>query len=83
MIVHQGCEDLVQWKLVIRSCVYGAAVGSQQSDGRRREGRTGGWVAFDLCPEKVVRGYHPGENFKFYIQNGALSCIRRQAIECY
>ena len=39
--VHQGCEDLVQWKLVIRSCVYG----SQQSDGRRRE-----------APEAVSRG---------------------------
>ena len=30
---------------MIRSCVYGAAVGSQQSDGRRRE-----------APEAVSRG---------------------------
>ena len=91
MTVHQGCEDLVQWKLVIRSCVYGAAVGSQQSDGRRREApeavsrgrvREGGSPSTSV-PKRWFGGTTPEKILKFYIQNGALSCIRLQAIECY
>ena len=56
---------------MIRSCVYGAAVGSQQSDGRRREApeavsrgrvREGGSPSTSV-PKKWFGGTTPEKNF--------------------